>query len=76
MLCHEFVVDHYMGPSWRLCTWHAVWCLCIWLAVCQNVPRYQEGFKPNFQDHLKPVLATVAKVRCYVECICTRTFCG
>lgn len=26
--------------------------------------RYTEGFKPNFQDHLKPVLATICKVRC------------
>lgn len=58
---HHFVVDHFTAFTWFLCTWHVAWCLCTSLAVC-HVPRYQEGFKPNFQDHLKPVLATVAKV--------------
>lgn len=33
--------------------------LSVMLSVCR---RYTEGFKPNFQDHLKPVLATVGKV--------------
>lgn len=31
------------------------------LAIHLQRNMYQEGFKPNFQDHLKPVLATVAK---------------
>lgn len=32
------------------------------LAIHLQRNLYQEGFKPNFQDHLKPVLATIPKV--------------
>jgi aspartyl aminopeptidase len=31
------------------------------LAIHLQRNLYQDGFKPNFQDHLKPVLATTKK---------------
>lgn len=36
--------------------------LMLMMLMMLTCPRYAEGFKPNFQDHLKPVLATVGKV--------------
>jgi hypothetical protein len=39
------------------------------LSCCHR--RYTEGFKPNFQDHLKPVLATIGKVLVHLRlCAC------